>query len=275
MPFTKGNARAAGNKGRATRAANRQAAAVAVAEPPAQAGADESGEVLPAQSDILAGLMALASGLEDKKKQESAVDQLAALLDKIDFRAYPDLAKSEAIQTLVERVADAKPNPAGLLPGDEVGQDMTNRKVEWTWRHVMENKRQNPALEYVEWEPRFSDVIIWNGLRIRVEDGVTVRTPRVFKDIHDEARAAQRAAKEHAEWLARKRNTLSDPTLLGKPDDLQGVRARGFIQQGVFEPGGGVNMLAPDKETFDMAARLSGEGGGEGGEEAEGAGEAA
>lgn len=268
MPFTKDSARSAGSKGGAVRAANRSVPAVALDDPPAPFE-DEPGEVLPAQPDVLAGLMALAQGLEDKKKQAGAVEQLAALIDKIDFRAYPDLAKNEAIQTLVERVSDSRPVSADLEPGQEIGKDMTNRKIEWTWRKVMENPKADPALEYVEWEPRFSDVIIWNGLRIRVVEDVPMRTPRVFKDIHDEARRGQKTAQEHAEWLMRKRNNLSDPTLLGKLDDLQGMKARGFVQSGIFEPGGGMNMLPPDQATFEMAARLAGEGD-EGGGETEG-----
>jgi hypothetical protein len=274
MAFTKESARLAGHKGGATKAANRDAAvaAVAVMEPPM---VDEPvAAVLPAQGDVLAGLMALAKGLEDKQKQESAIGDLTRLLDKIDFRAYPDLAKSEAIQTLIERVSEAAPTDGTLLPGMESGKDMTNRKVEWTWRDVMENKRQDPALEYVEWEPRFSDVIIWNGLKIRVTDGQMIRTPRAFKDTHDEARRGMKAVQEHAEWLSRKRNNLSDSTMLGKVDDLQGMKARGYIEVGSFAPGGGLNMLAPDKETYEMAARLSGEA--EGGGDAEGGeGEAA
>lgn len=272
MGFTKETARAAGSRGRARRAENKIAAeaAVAVAEPPTASGA-ELGEVLPAQSDVLAGLMALAQGLEDKKKQESAVGQLAGLLDKIDFRAYPDLAKSPAIQALVERVGEAQEtvSAADREPGSEIGKDMTNTKVPWTWKHVMENRRQDPMLEYIEWEPRFSDVLIWNGLKVRVNDGEVVRTPRIFKEIHDETRRGMKAYQEHSEWLMRKRSALSDPTLLGKPDDLQGMKARGYIQQGEFNPAGGMNMLPPDRGTYEMAARLAGETL-EGGEAAEG-----
>lgn len=241
-------------------AAERKEAGGAIAPPAPEV---QDGEVLASEDDILAGLAKLAQGLGDKRKAASSVKEIGRLLDGIDFGAYPDLAKDPTINGLIERVNDIRAESTDIAPGSDIGVGLATQKKPWTWRDI--DKRRDagdPAFQLVEYTPRKSDPIIWNGVKIQLFEDVTVMIPRVFRDVAEEARRLNRVADEHKSYLMKQRDNVSDPTVLGRFGDSPSQRFRGRIAGGEFTPNAGFILTPSNMEVP--------EGADDGGDEAEG-----
>lgn len=228
------------------------------------------GEVLSPESDVLTQFADFARIIGDvtakKTRRDAALAGLGDMLDKLTAADYPELINHPVVQRLMETVSDARVESAGVPPGTEVA----GLKKPWTWADIAEGKRPEPELQWVVWEPRQNMSITWNGIQLNVRDGIEIRTPRCFKDIHDESRRGMRAAEEHRAYLMKQRSDApTDPTILGRPGEMaQGARVRGGMAGGMYIPDGGLEMTPNMQTEAGAAEQAKPAGEGEGSEQA-------
>lgn len=252
MPFTKETAAVMGRRG-----AQRRHGSTAVADPPAPPA--EEGEVLDSPDDVFQQLVQLAqaAGGVAKKKQERAVvlDQVAELLNKLDPTAYGEILSHPAVAKLTDQVIAAKVQDGQLAPGSSLGQAIG--KKPWTWRDLAEDK-----MDWVEYTPRRTVPVTYNGLTYYFQEDVTVRCPKCFVDIEEESRRNMRLGREHLEYMFRKRDSLSDPGLLAGGSMAGPGKVRGMFSGGLTGPTGFDEVPSADRPGYEQIGEV-GEGEGE------------
>lgn len=253
MPFTKETAAQAGRNG-ARKRHGQAPAAVAVADPPSTPALE--GDVLDAPDDVFQQLVQLAQaagGVAKKQQERGAIlDQVADLLNKLDPQAYGEVLAHPAVEKLTSEVLKAKEQDGDVLPGSSLGQAIG--KKPWTWRDLAEDK-----MEWVTYTPRRTVPVTYNGLTTYFQEDVTVRVPKCFVDIEEESRRNSRLAREHQEYMFRKRDSLSDPGLLAGGSMAGPGKVRGMFSGGLA---GGTWQEVPDHDRPGIDV-----GEGEGGEE--------
>lgn len=230
---------------------------------------------VPAGNDALATfqnfMAALNGAAKSKEEQDAALRQIGNLVDTLDFKAHPDLLKNADVQKFIDLVSDARVSapPADLPPGSPIGQGWAQEKKPWTTRDIWSDR----GIPIVEYTPRETLTVIWNGEPCHFQEDVTVMVPKCFVDLAEDRRKQMRSAAEHAKYLFKSNYNpaLLDPTMHGRPVDQQGFRTRAHITEGSFSANAGIALSAQDQSTLDMAAKLDGEGaedGAEGGDAA-------
>ncbi len=213
------------------------------------------GDVLDAPDDVFQQLVQLAQaagGVAKKKQERGAIlDQVADLLNKLDPQAYSELLEHPAVAKLTEQVVQAKVANNDVPPGADLGPAIG--KKPWTARDLAPDR-----MDQATWTPRMSCPITYNGITLYVQEDVEITTPKCFKDIHDESRLRMRHAKEHIDYIMRKRDSVSDPTMLTDGS----MRVRGRFSGGDARVSKGLDIEVPDTDRpgMDMAAD-EGEGG--------------
>ena len=197
----------------------------------------------PEDTDDLSGALlelagALKSASSSKARRAEVVGKIEALLNSLDPKEYPDIAKSEVVQRLFDVVVEQKTEQAaqaGQAPGSivwikspQTGMMVAANKVPWHETHLKGFERVTFELA----EPR---TVIWNGLRRDYSPDVEYTDYRMFYDLVRESRRATQDGEQHAEYLMRKRNTLRDPSIAG----VGTAKVRGSADVGTYIPGGG------------------------------------
>lgn len=201
--------------------------------------------------------LAQAAGGVAKKKQERGkiLDQVADLLNKLDPEAYGELLEHPAVAKLTDQVVQAKSANPDVPPGADLGPAIG--KKPWTVRDLAPDR-----MDQVTWTPRMSVPITYNGITLYVQEDVEITTPKCFKDIHDESRARLRDAKEHIDFIMRKRDSVSNPNILTQGS----MRVRGRFSGGDARVSKGLDIEVPDSDRPGMGEGGGDEGGDEGGE---------
>ncbi|HXF02802.1 MAG TPA: hypothetical protein VN601_07410 [Arthrobacter sp.] len=217
------------------------------------AGAAESPDEVFQQ---LVQLAQAAGGMAKKKQERSAIlDQVADLLNKLDPEAYGEILEHPAVAKLTDQIVQQKTGDRTVPPGTDLGPAIG--KKPWTARDLSEDH-----MDWVVWTPRLSCPITYNGVTLYVQEDVEIRSPKCFKDIHDEARRITRMGKEHIDFIMRKRDSVSDPNILADGSR----RVRGRFTGGDARVGKGLDIEVPDSDRPGIGEAGEGEGG-EGGEE--------
>lgn len=215
---------------------NAPSTATATLEPPA---VQEDG-----LTAALTGLTRMLGQAQTKKtKQADIIAQIEKVLEGIDPDEYPDIAKSDVVQQLFDAVVAQKTDSAastGQAPGSivwvrspQTGLMVAASKVPWHETHLAGMDKITFTLDHAE-------TVIWQGLRRDYQPDVEYTDYRCFYDLIREGRKNMRLGAEHAEYLMKKRNTLSDPTIATVGTGV----VRGTADQGTYVPAGG--LFTPD-----------------------------
>jgi hypothetical protein len=222
--------------------------------PPAPAEASVEATVLDPPDDVFQQLVQLAqaAGGMAKKKQDRTVilDQVASLLNKLDPAAYAEILAHPAVEKLTGEVLRVKEQDGEVLPGSSLGQAIG--KKPWTWRDLAEDK-----MEWVTYTPRRTVPVTYNGLTYYFHEDLTVRVPKCFVDIEEESRRNNRLAKEHQDYMFRKRDSVSDPGLLAGGSMSGPGKVRGMFSGGLVS---GSWHEVPDHDRPGIDAGAEGEG---------------
>lgn len=197
-------------------------------------------EVLDSQDEVFKQLAEFASLMGDaaKKKADTKklLDQVANILNGLDPAAYPDVLANPVIEKLTGMVMQAKAQDKSMAAGSDLGQAIG--KKPYTWDDV-----QPDVMEWVEYTPRRSVPVTWNGLTYYFQEDHTVRCPKCFVDIEEESRRNGRLGREHINFMFRKSNDVSDRTVLA--DGTGRIR-------GMFTGGEGGTRTGLDVEVRDQ-----------------------
>lgn len=194
-------------------------------------------------SDELARLgAALAQVAGNKAAQRRVVGELEALITRLPVNEYANLLDNEVVQQFVERMTERKVQEnKGDPPGTIYNRGtLAQVKKPWSWADLKDAPKKT-------WTPNRSTSLTWNGLTVYVHADEEVTLPEVFHGVWEDHVRATKLGREHAEWLMRKRDRLSDPGIISP----EGARARATGEGGHYLPGGGNIAGAGIEETED------------------------
>lgn len=198
---------------------------------------------LPTRDEVNDELRSLAATLfkvaDDKAERNRVLDQLEVFLGRLSAKDYPDLADSEIVQTFVERLAQRRAETSSDPPGTIYNRGSLNQyKKSWT-----EHDLAKSGMGLVEFEVAEPEVVVWNGMRRDYEPGVTYRDYKCFVDTMRERTRNIRLAHEHAEYMFRMRQGLSDSSIAS----IGTARVRGTADRGSYRPAAG--LFVPEYST--------------------------
>lgn len=211
--------------------------AVAVAKPPAV-----EGEVLESQDEVLKQLAEFASLMGDAVKKKSdtkkVLDQVAELLNGLDPSAYGEVLSHPIVEKLAGVITEAKAKDPGIRPGEDLGPAIGKKP------YTMGDFRRDPAIKWVEYTPRHTVPVTLNGVLFQLYEDQTVLIPEEVRNIAEASRLAPRLAKEHIDYMFRKRDSVSDPTILSDGSR----RVRGRYSGGLAGVGTGLALDVPEAD---------------------------
>lgn len=165
----------------------------------------------------------------DKAGQEKTVARVVEVLSKLSAKDYPALADNADVQRFVEMLALRKAETSDDPPGTVYNRgSLAAHKKPWAWRDLANEKP-------ITFTPSESCMLVWNGLVLSIVAEQETTIPACFYGLYMESRKNTRFAREHAEWLLRKRDLPTHPDMV-TPD---AVRARATGGIGWYEPGAG------------------------------------
>jgi hypothetical protein len=175
----------------------------------------------------------------DEEKTNEAVRAFFELTESLSPDASKRLFSRPEVRAFFEVASDNEPAPASRddPPGTIYtkltgGERIPFTKKPWTWRDAWKMPTKT-------WEPSITETLGFQGLLVTVWAQQEVTLPEVFYGIYHDSLKQRRIAQEHAAWLFKKRDTLSDPSITTEG----GRRARGIANHdgkvNIFAPGAG------------------------------------
>lgn len=212
---------------------------------------DQETRVMDAQTDALSDLASLGSALADaagsQRDKEKIKDQILERIGTLDKDTAKALLRDERIQRLLEMISDEKAqnssDPPGTIKPGWIGNTQVNGFTKKEWTEADLRKETNAAGKPVTFIPVETIQVFWNGLMRQFIADEEITVEKCFKDVYDEHRRAMRIAGEHASYLFKKRDNVSDWSLI----TAEGARARGLAETGWFVPGGGSVIMAAEQ----------------------------
>ena len=208
--------------------------ATAVLEAPGPAVLDSQDDVIRQLAEF-SGLM--SDALAKKRDTKDVLDKVGTLLNSLDPVAYTDVLAHPVVEKLTGLVVQAKAQDKTLQAGSDLGQAIG--KKPYTLDDIQPDK-----MDWVEYTPRRSVPVTWNGITYYFQEDVTVYCPKCFVDIEEESRRNNRLAREHINFMFRKADDVSDRTILS---DGTG-RIRGMHTGGSSSVGKGLDIEVPDAD---------------------------
>jgi hypothetical protein len=202
---------------------------------------------------VLGGLADLAKGLaeaaEDREKTSGILKEILGMIGELDKDDAKALFKDERVQALIEAAtteqAQSSIDPPGTIYSGVVGGQVVRGFVKKDWEEShLRAAVENGAMTLVDYEPRTTQVVIWNGLQRQFIADTPMTVEKCFVDVYRDSLKMARDGAEHAQWLFKKRDMLHDPTLVTG----NGAKARATGERGHYEPGGGLIALRPSEE---------------------------
>lgn len=195
------------------------------------------------EADLLTNLANAFSDMAKAPRQrDQKIDEIGRLLASLNPSDYPKLMENPAIEKVLdmldERQQAKSPNdPPGTIY--DAGT-MAQRKKPWTERdlRLIIERGDMPIVEIPD--PRKTTTITWNGLtRVIIADRPNW-LEKCFADVYYESRHNERAGKEHADYMFRNANSVSDPSILNEGS----MRVRAMVEKlpgapELYRPGGG------------------------------------
>lgn len=218
----------------------RRKAAEAAAQPPAPppTEAETPTEVAPEGDGTLLAKLALFLGEKASTKAEEDRKALEAVkvLGQLDPKKHADIFESPEVQTLIERVMEARAQSTDVAPGSYIREGHIVTKRPWQWNDLAEGK-----VEWVDFMPTETIPVTFQGLTYYFKARQRVRCPKVFVDLVNNRYDEQEFGEKHAAWLMGVPGVRPHRDMVS-PYAIAGVRARAMNQsQGeYYKPGAGV-----------------------------------
>lgn len=196
-------------------------------------------QVNTALSDLAALGSALGAAAGKAKEADKVKNLILEKFETLDIDTAKALLKDERVQRLLEVLTDERAQAAGDPPGYVREGWIGNTKVqgftkkEWTEADL--RNQPNAAGKLVTFTPGETIPIFWNGLMRQFIADEEITVEACFKYIYDQHRLATKQAREHAAYLFKQRDTLSDTSMV----TAEGARARGTGETGWYKPGAG------------------------------------
>lgn len=216
-----------------------------------KAKAAELATAEPAGDDPIAELMGALQAVRNKKNAGTkALEELGAILDKIDPHEYPDLADNPMIEAFLDKIGDARLKKAAkgkLPPGTVIGDGMAARDVQWSLNDI--NLKPDGTKELVTWTPAETIPIFYNGVMCQCIADVEITTEKAFYDIYSEHRRLMREGEVRKRWMFGKTNERppeSDEAAVSM------ARVRAFMGMGGEGGGGRILTGYPGDARFEL-----------------------
>lgn len=196
---------------------------------------EDDAAALGALAEIAAGLARAASGSEEEKR---IADQVFGLLGSLSKDAQKRVMSRPEAQALFEAAADKDPPASPSDPPGTVyyrtfnGERIPWAKKPWTWKDLETMPKKTLR-------PERRQNLIWNGLAMSVFPRKEYLVPEVFYGVYYDALRSEELAEEHAAWLMKKRDTLSDPSIVTRDGAAARAIANHDGRANVYVPGGG------------------------------------
>ena len=238
-------------KAASERAKARWAGSAAVAEPEAPAEADDD--------DVLRTLAATLLKAADKKaNQRKTLEELGAVLDRIDPKDHPELADDPTIQAFVEKITGIRVEKAreeGKPPGTVIGSGLNAEVVPWTEADLTNKKwgclNEQGEPWYVTFTPNETIPVFYNGIRCQLIADQEITCLKCFKDVYDEHKRLMRVADQHRQYMFARSDSLP-PELATTDAAISTARVRAFMSMGGEKGGGRVTVGYPGDATFEL-----------------------
>lgn len=191
----------------------------------------------PAQDPVKALAGKLLEYSEKKEQRSETTDQIFRLLGKLDEDDRKGLMKDAEFRKMIESLAEEEhAAPKGRRPGEVYGEGFAKQAVPWTMADLAEfHPDGSPKTPWVEFISPVTETVWWNGLPMTFFARRRHRVPEVFYGVLMDTLQQQELNQEHAEYLMRQRDDVSDPSIIS----MQSRRVRASADKGHYLPGGG------------------------------------
>lgn len=179
----------------------------------------------------------LAEVAEDEAKKTATLNKILDSIGGLSKDDARDLFKNEKVQRLIELASDELAEVSTDGPGS-IGKGPMGQKKQWT-EADLSRLIESGQMEMVKnYRPITTPKgpVVWNGLSRHFRARQPITCPGCFIYVYEQHLTAEDLAEQHASWLFRKQNGLSDPSMMTE----NGLRARGTGDQGHYVPGGGL-----------------------------------
>lgn len=208
---------------------------------------------------------ALAEVAGNAEKKTRVIDMIMDKIGSLDKETAKLLVQDERIQNLLEVVSSEKAqsanDPPGTIYDGFIGQTKVKGFVKKPWSERDLAADREGAGKLVSIVPSETILVFWNGLRRQFIADEEMVVEKCFVDIYNEHRRNTKLGSDHAAYLFKKRDTMSDWSMLTR----EGAKVRGMGDTGWYVAGGGSII------TREVPAAAEGAGGTEATPPAEGA----
>lgn len=215
-----------------------------------------------ALSDLAQLAAALGQAASDSEEESKVADEIFSRINRLSVDAQKRLFTRPEVRRIFdaagERDAPAArhDDPPGTIYYRMIGGEKTPwSKKPWTWADL----RGTPT---ATWVPERRMTLGFCGLLVTVFPRRPVTLPAIFHGIYLGSLRDEELAEEHAAWLFKKRDTLSDPSIITAAGLEARERANHDGKGNVFSPGGGwagIDHSTPgDMDAERPAARRAG-----------------
>ena len=171
----------------------------------------------------------------DEEKVNDAARAFFELTEGLTPAASKRLFSRPEVRAFFEVVSEnevapaSRDDPPGTIYSRVVGGErIAFTKKPWTWADAWKIPTKT-------WEPSITETLGFQGLLVTVFAQEQVTLPEVFYGIYHDCLKQRRIAQEHAAWIFKKRDTLSDPSVT-----TEGSRK----SRGIANHDGKVNIFA-------------------------------
>lgn len=196
----------------------------------------------------------LAEVVEDQEQKQGKLREILDLVGSLDKDDAKALFKDERVQRLIEvatsELAESSDDPPGTVYGGMMGGVMVKglTKKPWNEADLKRLIREGKAKIVKGYRPEVTRDVFWNGLHRQFVARRRMDVEDTFIGIYEQSLDAEELARQHAEWLFKKRDSVDDWSIV----TTNGARARGTGTSGHYEPGGG--MISGRSEEREGAA---------------------
>lgn len=198
-----------------------------------------------ALNDLAALGSALASSAGKAKEAEKVKELILEKFATLDTDTAKSLLRDERVQALLEQLTDEQAqsatDPPGTVRSGMIGKTAVNGFTKKEWTEADLRNQPNAAGKMVTFTPVETLPVFWNGLMRQFIADEEITVEACFKYVYDQHRLATRQGREHAAYLFKKRDTLSDTSMV----TAEGARARGTGEIGWYVAGGGSILTVP------------------------------
>ena len=202
---------------------------------------------------------ALDKAAKDSDEERAAASAIFDALDKFDDETQKRIMRHPALRglfqtlTTVDEPANGDDPPGTIYYRSVMGEKHPWTKKPWTWQEAW---RRFPTKTWTNVDRKVD--LGWQGLLVSLGPMQEVTLPEPFHGVWQRWLIDLKDAREHAEFLFKKRESVRDDSIL----TAAGMQARALANHAgalnLFNPGGGVG---PEDNPFgDGPTGLTGDG---------------